>query len=84
MRTNKDSDAERMVTQPVFYIWRFMLIESRGEMAPAERKNYTDAVLCLTRKPPRLSTAEYAGVRSRFDDFVACVLEANEVYKYMH
>jgi tyrosinase len=42
-------------------------------MAPAERKNYTDAVLCMTRKPPRLSTAEYSGVRSRFDDFVACV-----------
>ncbi|GLI80797.1 hypothetical protein PoHVEF18_009154 [Penicillium ochrochloron] len=42
-------------------------------MASAERKNYTDAVLCMTRKPPRLSTTEYPGVRSRFDDFVACV-----------
>lgn len=53
-------------------------------MAPAERKNYTDAVLCLTRKPPRLPTAEYPGVRSRFDDFVACVLGTNEVRKYKH
>ncbi len=53
-------------------------------MAPAERKNYTDAVSCLTRKPPRLPTAEYPGVRSRFDDFVACVLGTNEVRKYKH
>lgn len=42
-------------------------------MASADRKNYIDAVLCLTRKPPRLPTAEYPGVRSRFDDFVAYV-----------
>ncbi|KAF7717663.1 Uncharacterized protein PECH_002957 [Penicillium ucsense] len=40
-------------------------------MTPTERKSYTDAVLCLARKPPRLSTALYPGVRSRFDDFVA-------------
>lgn len=46
-------------------------------MAPAERKNYTDAVLCMARKPPRLSTAEYPGVRSRLDDFVACVFGTN-------
>jgi tyrosinase len=52
---------------------------SRGEMAPAERKNYTDAVLCLTRKPPRLPTAEYPGVRSRFDDFVAYVAYDSEL-----
>ncbi|CAI7677551.1 unnamed protein product [Penicillium manginii] len=42
-----------------------------GEMAVAERINYTDAVKCLTRKPPRLPTKDYPGVRSRFDDFVA-------------
>lgn len=43
----------------------------RGEMAVSERINYTDAVKCLTRKPPRLPTKDYPGVRSRFDDFVA-------------
>lgn len=55
---------------------RYWMIDEqhcRGEMAPAERKNYTDAVLCLARKPPRLSTALFPGVRSRFDDFVAYV-----------
>lgn len=40
-------------------------------MAPTERISYTDAVLCLQRLPPHLPTAEYPGVRSRFDDFVA-------------
>jgi tyrosinase len=53
-------------------------------MAPAERKNYTDAVLCLTRKPPRLPTAEYPGVRSRFDDFVACVSVTSNVDKKLN
>ncbi|KAJ5683502.1 N-acetyl-6-hydroxytryptophan oxidase ivoB [Penicillium macrosclerotiorum] len=42
-----------------------------GEMLPAERKSYINAVLCLAQKPPQLPTAEYPGVRSRFDDFVA-------------
>lgn len=51
-------------------------------MAPAEQKNYTDAVLCLARKPPRLPAAEYPGVRSRFDDFVAYAFETDEVRKY--
>ncbi|KAJ5103928.1 N-acetyl-6-hydroxytryptophan oxidase ivoB [Penicillium argentinense] len=42
-----------------------------GEMLPAERTSYIKAIKCLTKKPPRLSTAEYPGVRSRFDDFAA-------------
>ncbi|KAJ5167769.1 N-acetyl-6-hydroxytryptophan oxidase ivoB [Penicillium canariense] len=41
-------------------------------MLPAKRISYTNAVLCMTRTPPRLPTTAYPGVRSRFDDFVAC------------
>ncbi|KAJ5493355.1 N-acetyl-6-hydroxytryptophan oxidase ivoB [Penicillium diatomitis] len=45
---------------------------SRGELSPAERIHYTDAVRCLMRLPPKLAAVgSFPGVRSRFDDFVA-------------
>ncbi|KAJ5141197.1 N-acetyl-6-hydroxytryptophan oxidase ivoB [Penicillium atrosanguineum] len=40
-------------------------------MLPKERIGYTNAVLCLQNLPNQVPTAEYPGVRSRFDDFVA-------------
>ncbi|KAJ5211586.1 N-acetyl-6-hydroxytryptophan oxidase ivoB [Penicillium cinerascens] len=43
----------------------------RGELLPRERISYTNAVLCLQKLPNQVPTAEYPGVRSRFDDFVA-------------
>ena len=43
----------------------------RGEMPPAQRISYTNAVWCLMKKPPQLRTEDYPGVRNRFDDFVA-------------
>lgn len=30
MRTNKDSHAERMVTQPASYIWEFIVNQEQG------------------------------------------------------
>ncbi|KAJ5584614.1 N-acetyl-6-hydroxytryptophan oxidase ivoB [Penicillium hispanicum] len=50
---------------------RIAIRKEWGEMEPAERSGYTNAVLCMQRQPPRLSTADYPGVRNRFDDFVA-------------
>ncbi|KAJ5644069.1 domain di-copper centre [Penicillium longicatenatum] len=57
--------------QPACNPHNMVIRKEWGEMAPAERINYTDAVLCLQRLPPHLPTAKYPGVRSRFDDFVA-------------
>ncbi|CAG8163098.1 unnamed protein product [Penicillium olsonii] len=42
-----------------------------GELTKSERIDYTDAVLCLQKKPQHLPREEYPGVRNRFDDFVA-------------
>ncbi|KAJ5155321.1 hypothetical protein N7492_008124 [Penicillium capsulatum] len=42
-----------------------------GEMPPAHRFGYTDAILCLMKKTPRLPTEHFPGVRNRVDDFVA-------------
>jgi hypothetical protein len=42
-------------------------------MNAAERIDYTSAVVCLHHKPAQLSNAEFPGVKSRLDDFVACV-----------
>jgi tyrosinase len=43
----------------------------RGELTPAERIEYTDAVLCMQKQPQHLPREEFPGVRNRFDDFVA-------------
>ncbi|KAJ5565778.1 hypothetical protein N7535_007416 [Penicillium sp. DV-2018c] len=43
----------------------------RGELKRAERIDYTDAVLCMQRRPQHLPREDYPGVRNRFDDFVA-------------
>jgi len=43
-------------------------------MLPFERKAYSDAVLCLTKKPSRLAAINPSlapGAKSRYDDFVA-------------
>ncbi|KAF4181424.1 hypothetical protein CNMCM7927_000660 [Aspergillus lentulus] len=42
-----------------------------GSLSKQERKEYTDAVLCLASKPSKLDPAFAPGARSRFDDFVA-------------
>ncbi|KAJ5819931.1 hypothetical protein N7474_005522 [Penicillium riverlandense] len=42
-----------------------------GELTAAERIDYTSAVVCLHHKPAELPSAEYPGVKSRLDDFVA-------------
>lgn len=43
----------------------------RGELTPAERIDYTDAVRCMQQQPQRLSREDFPGVRNRLDDFVA-------------
>lgn len=43
----------------------------RGSLSKRERKEYTDAVLCLASKPSKLDPAFAPGARSRYDDFVA-------------
>lgn len=48
-----------------------LIIHGRSSLTLSERRKYTDAVLCLMSKPPRLAPDEAPGARSRFDDFVA-------------
>lgn len=45
--------------------------KNRGSLSPADRKKYTDAMLCLMSKPPRFSRDKVPGARNRYDDFVA-------------
>ncbi|KAK4446285.1 hypothetical protein QBC34DRAFT_470052 [Podospora aff. communis PSN243] len=40
-----------------------------GDLSKAERKAYTDAVLCLQSKPP-LTAHQAPGAKSRFDDYI--------------
>ncbi|KAJ5754005.1 uncharacterized protein N7511_008158 [Penicillium nucicola] len=42
-----------------------------GQLTPAERIEYTDAVLCMQKQPQHLPREDFPGVRNRFDDFVA-------------
>ncbi|KAI5863699.1 Di-copper centre-containing protein [Durotheca rogersii] len=53
-----------------------------GTLSKAERKAYTDAVLCLQRLPARTPTSDVPGVRSRFDDFVAIHIQKTPVIHY--
>ncbi|GKT43350.1 tyrosinase-like protein orsC [Colletotrichum spaethianum] len=41
-----------------------------GDLANAERKAYTDAVLCLQAKPNKTPASLIPGARSRFDDWI--------------
>ncbi|KAF4617957.1 hypothetical protein G7Y89_g15025 [Cudoniella acicularis] len=41
-----------------------------GTLSNAERKSYTDAVLCLMSKPALTNPTEVPGARSRYDDFL--------------
>lgn len=46
----------------------------RSTLLPVERKDYTDAVLCLMGKPSRLAQLDPAiapGAKTLYDDFVA-------------
>ena len=43
----------------------------RSALTRPERKNYIDAVKCLSKKPALTPASVSAGARSRFDDFVA-------------
>jgi tyrosinase len=47
------------------------LTYDRGDLSKVERRDYIDAVLCLSRKPPQTMVTEFPGVRNRYDDFVA-------------
>ena len=42
----------------------------RSALTKPERKNYVDAVKCLSKKPALTPASVSAGARSRFDDFV--------------
>ncbi|CEL11601.1 hypothetical protein ASPCAL14702 [Aspergillus calidoustus] len=42
-----------------------------GTLTKRERKEYTDAVRCLTKKPSKIDPTFAPGARTRFDDFVA-------------
>lgn len=42
--------------------------QSRSNLTVKERKEYTDAVLCLMSKPA-LTAAQAPGAKSRFDDY---------------
>lgn len=50
----------------------------RGSLRPSERKKYTDAVLCLLEKPPKLSAPDAQGIRNRYDDFVSVHIRKTE------
>jgi len=43
----------------------------RSALSKAQRKSYTDAVLCLQCKPSLLNSTEVPGARNRYDDFLA-------------
>ncbi|KAM5344156.1 hypothetical protein ACJ41O_012693 [Fusarium nematophilum] len=40
-----------------------------SDLSVKEREDYTDAVLCLQSLPPKSSSADVPGARSRYDDF---------------
>ncbi|KAL2802987.1 hypothetical protein BJX63DRAFT_440466 [Aspergillus granulosus] len=42
-----------------------------GTLSKRERKEYIDAVTCLTKKPSKVDPTFAPGARTRFDDFVA-------------
>ncbi|KAI9744548.1 MAG: hypothetical protein M1818_002077 [Claussenomyces sp. TS43310] len=42
-----------------------------GTLSNEERKDYTDAVLCMLSKPSKFTSAQVPGAKSRFDDFMA-------------
>jgi hypothetical protein len=43
----------------------------RSTLLPSEKKNYIAAVQCLSKKPGKTPAALAAGVKNRYDDFVA-------------
>ena len=43
---------------------------SRGSLSANERKDYTNAVLCLQAKQANTPSSLIPGAKSRFDDFV--------------
>ncbi|KAL7619804.1 hypothetical protein AAE478_010349 [Parahypoxylon ruwenzoriense] len=53
-----------------------------GSLSKADRKAYSDAVLCLQSLPARTPTNLVPGVRSRYDDFVATHLNQTGYIHY--
>lgn len=47
------------------------LTREQGSLSLIERKKYTNAMLCLMSKPPKLASTDAPGIRNRFDDFVS-------------
>jgi tyrosinase len=45
--------------------------QNRGDLSKVERKEYIDAVLCVSKKPSQGPVKEFPGLRTRYDDFVA-------------
>jgi hypothetical protein len=41
-----------------------------GDMSQSERLDYIQAVHCLLKAPSKLSSSQYPGAKTRYDDFV--------------
>ncbi|KAF2852689.1 Di-copper centre-containing protein [Plenodomus tracheiphilus IPT5] len=44
---------------------------AKGDITATEKRAYIAAVLCITKAPSKLPSAQYPGAKTRFDDFVA-------------
>ena len=54
---------------------------ARGSLPPQSRKDYVEAVKCLSSKPALSALSDVPGARSRFDDFQAThIIQAPSVH----
>ena len=54
----------------------------RGALSKSERKNYTDAVLCLQEKQSKTPSSLIPGAKSRFDDWVGTHINQTTTIHY--
>lgn len=55
---------------------KLLIRKEWGALSNPERKAYTDAVLCLTKKDNKTPRSEVPGARNRHDDFVVTHMKA--------
>ena len=60
-------------------VYNTLADDSRGALSEAQRKSYTDAVLCLQSKPSLLNSTEVPGAKNHYDDFLAVHINQTQV-----
>lgn len=48
-----------------------LILYYRSDMSESERQEYTTAIVCLMKLPPKSDKMRFPGALSRYDDFVA-------------